>query len=177
MFTHKGDIMKFRNCFIDEEGNIWKTSTLIKESKSLPIIKFKVNSISIDEILQWKLSNIRDYCIHYKRVTNANLKFPIILRDDGYIMDGWHRLIKAMVDGIEYLPARKFEVNPKPDFKNESVSPCKNCITLPICTSIYNKNNLSETVVKLVNKCNMFSDYLYYNNKLPSELSKNEKFK
>jgi hypothetical protein len=109
--------MKFKNCFIDEHGNVWRTKTLIEQSKNLSVFQFNVDFISLDEVIRWKLINLRDYYVHFTRVTDADLTVPIILRDDGYIMDGWHRVIKALATGVKQLPAKQFEKNPKPDFK------------------------------------------------------------
>jgi hypothetical protein len=33
-------------------------------------------------------------------------------------MDGWHRIIKAIHEGITELPAKKFIEDPEPDFKS-----------------------------------------------------------
>jgi hypothetical protein len=107
--------MKLRNCFIDEEGNVWKTETLIEKSVDLPVFMLPLDSISLEEVLRWKLTNLRDYYVHFKRVSDADITIPIILRDDGYIMDGWHRVIKALYDGVKYIPAKKFIKNPDPD--------------------------------------------------------------
>lgn len=109
--------MKFKNCFIDGSGNIWKTKTLIKASENLPLFTFNLDHVSLDEVIRWKLVNLRDYYIHFTRVTDADLTVPIILRDDGYIMDGWHRVIKALATRVKQLPAKQFEKNPEPDFK------------------------------------------------------------
>ncbi len=118
----KGKRMKLKRCFVDENGNIWRDITLIEASKYLPIKPFEVNkSISIDEIIRWKLTNVRDYMAHYKRVLNADCSIPIILRSDGYPMDGWHRIIKALVENKE-LTCRRFIKDPEPDFINDELS-------------------------------------------------------
>ena len=110
--------MKLRHCFVDEYGNIWKDSTLIKAAKNLPVKMFNIADISLNEELRWKISNLRDYVVHYKRVQNADCSIPIILRSDGFPMDGWHRIIKARAEGFT-LTAKRFVKNPKPDFMND----------------------------------------------------------
>ena len=109
--------MKLKRCFIDEIGNIWRDKTLIESSKDLPIIQFDTESISLDEEIRWKITNLRDYVTLYQRVFNCDLSVPIILRSDGYPMDGWHRIIKARFQNERFIPARKFEIDPEPDFK------------------------------------------------------------
>ncbi|MFH1692307.1 MAG: hypothetical protein ABIC68_07085 [Candidatus Omnitrophota bacterium] len=109
--------MKFKNCFIDEKGNIWKAESLIKSAKNLPIFKYDISKVDLDTIIRWKLVNLRDYLNHFQRVCDADASKPIILRADGYIMNGWHRVIQALHEGLLYLPAKQFTVNPEPDFK------------------------------------------------------------
>ncbi len=108
--------MKLKHCFINEEGNIWRDTTLIEAAKDLLSEVFDITTISLDEIIRWKISNLRDYVNHYKRVQSADCSIPIILRSDGYPMDGWHRIIKARVTG-ETLTAKRFLKDPEPDFK------------------------------------------------------------
>lgn len=111
--------MKFKNYFIDENGNMWKEKSLIEKSKGLPVFTFDITKISMDEPILWQTNNVRDYCLHFKRLLKCNIEEPIILRSDGYPMDGWHRIIKALNIGLKSLPAKKFTIDPYPDFKEE----------------------------------------------------------
>ena len=108
--------MKFKDCFIDGEGNIWKTKSLIEASKDLSVFQLDISKKNLDTVLRWKLVNLRDYLNHYKRVMTADLSKPLILRADGYIMNGWHRVIKALFEGKRFLPAKTFKETPLPDF-------------------------------------------------------------
>lgn len=105
--------------FVDERGSVWYVDSLKKAAANLPTFNYEVNFESLlDEPINWILKNFRDYAVHFKRVTEANLDEPIILRSDGFIMDGWHRLIKAYFLGIKVLPAKQFVVDPPPDEEN-----------------------------------------------------------
>ena len=108
--------MKFKNCFIDGEGNVWKAESLIKAAESLPIFQYDITKIDLDTIIRWKLVNLRDYLNHFQRICQVDISKPIILRSDGYIMNGWHRVIKALHDGMNELPAKQFKIDPVPDF-------------------------------------------------------------
>jgi len=109
--------MKFKDCFIDNKGNIWKVATLIKYSKELPIFLFNITQISLEEIIKWQIINLRDFVNHFSRINTADLSIPILLRSDGYCMNGWHRIIKALVLEMTHLPAKKFKLDPEPDFR------------------------------------------------------------
>ncbi|MBW8001687.1 MAG: hypothetical protein FVQ80_06655 [Planctomycetes bacterium] len=111
--------MKFKDCFVGEDGNVWRASSLIKASKDFVVFSFDVSSVDQSEILRWKLVNLHDYLNHSRRVYDANLTTPIILRSDGYIMNGWHRVIKALYLKVKYLPAKQFKVDLEPDFSVE----------------------------------------------------------
>jgi len=108
--------MKFQQCFINSKGSIWRTQTLIEASKDLPIENYQVKRLPEATVIRWKLVNVHDYCVHYKRVMNADLSIPIILSPNGFIMDGYHRCIKAICEGIKVLPCRELIILPEPDF-------------------------------------------------------------
>ena len=110
--------MKLKHCFIDKNGNVWRDTTLIRVSKGIPEVPFDLSKISLDEIIRWKIANLRDYVAHYKRVQAADCSIPIILSSDGYPMDGWHRIIKAKAEGLA-LTARRFIQDPIPDFEGK----------------------------------------------------------
>lgn len=57
---------------------------------------------------------LREMVMHMKAVNAADLSVPIILDEDGEIMDGRHRLMKAMLTGAETIKAVRFDENPSP---------------------------------------------------------------
>ena len=107
---------KYQDCFIDEKGGIYKGKNLRRAAQNLPIIDYEINlEALLEESIYWQIKSFRDYLAHYRRVSDADLSKPLILRSDGYIMDGWHRIIKAIYLGKKSLPAQKFIIDPKPD--------------------------------------------------------------
>ena len=58
---------------------------------------------------------LREMVMHMKAVQKADLSFPIILDEDGELMDGRHRIMRAMLEGRETIKAVRFEENPTPD--------------------------------------------------------------
>jgi len=57
--------------------------------------------------------SLRELVGHMKSVNNADLKYPIILDEDGEVMDGRHRIMKALLTGKKTIKAVRFEENPK----------------------------------------------------------------
>jgi hypothetical protein len=52
---------------------------------------------------------------HVQRIQNANLSHPIILAADGRVIDGMHRIAKALMEGQTHIDAKQFAVDPIPD--------------------------------------------------------------
>lgn len=50
---------------------------------------------------------------HLRRTT---LVYPVILSSDGRIMDGMHRVLKALIRGESHILAVRFISDPEPDF-------------------------------------------------------------
>ena len=57
---------------------------------------------------------LREMVMHMKAVNNADLEKPIILDEDGELMDGRHRLMKAMLEGAPTIKVVRFDENPPP---------------------------------------------------------------
>ena len=55
---------------------------------------------------------------HVKLMDAADLSFPIILATDGAVMDGMHRVAKALRAGQIDIEAVQFIVDPPPDYLN-----------------------------------------------------------
>ena len=58
---------------------------------------------------------LREMVMHMRAVNDANLDRPIILDEDGELMDGRHRLMKAMLLCLDTIKAVRFDENPSPD--------------------------------------------------------------
>jgi hypothetical protein len=52
---------------------------------------------------------------HMRLVAEADLSYPIILSSSGAVMDGMHRVCKALLQGLADIEAVRFEVDPEPD--------------------------------------------------------------
>jgi hypothetical protein len=48
-------------------------------------------------------------------IDEADLSFPIILSSTGAVMDGRHRLAKALLQGRTEIDAVQFDQDPEPD--------------------------------------------------------------
>jgi len=90
----------------------WSVPRLFELSRSLPVMDVPLNHLSL--YYTYEKLTLRDMVMHMKAVNAADLGRPIILDEDGELMDGRHRLMKAMLLGCETIKAVRFDENPDP---------------------------------------------------------------
>lgn len=92
--------------------HVWSVARLFELAKSLPVMEIPLDHLNVWH--KFDALSLREMVMHMRAVTNADLSFPIILDEDGEIMDGRHRIMKAMIEGRESVKAVRFEENPDP---------------------------------------------------------------
>lgn len=90
----------------------WSVARLFELSKNLPVMEIPLAHMNM--YYKYEDLTLRELAGHIEAVNNADLSYPIILDEDGDIMDGRHRLMKAILTGAETIKAVRFEVNPSP---------------------------------------------------------------
>lgn len=90
----------------------WSVSRLVQLSKDFEISEIPLIGLNIFNT--YERLTLREMVSHIKAVQSADLNYPIILDEDGEIMDGRHRVMKAILDGKETIKAVRFDVNPDP---------------------------------------------------------------
>jgi hypothetical protein len=58
----------------------------------------------------------RSVAEHARLISAADLAHPVILSSDGRVMDGMHRVLKALTAGESHIRAVRFRTDPEPDF-------------------------------------------------------------
>jgi hypothetical protein len=58
---------------------------------------------------------IREVAEHVRRIEQATFDYPIILSAEGHLLDGFHRIAKAYLLGMQEIPGVQFPNNPEPD--------------------------------------------------------------
>ena len=94
---------------------------LVALSKDLP--RFRIALSAIFELDQpyWfsggaGAATCRAVIEHARSIEEADLSFPIILSWDGRVMDGMHRVGKALLNGQADIEAVRFVRDPEPDY-------------------------------------------------------------
>lgn len=90
----------------------WSVSRLFELARDLPIMDVPLKHLNVFYVFE--KTTLRDMVMHMQAVNDADLDKPIILDENGELMDGRHRLMKAMLTGAETIKAVRFDENPSP---------------------------------------------------------------
>lgn len=90
----------------------WSVPRLFELAKPLPVMEIPLDHLNIYN--KYESVTLRDMVMHMRAVNEVDLNFPIILDEDGEIMDGRHRIMKALLTGAKTIKAVRFEKNPEP---------------------------------------------------------------
>ena len=97
---------------------LWYTERLWELSKDFKPFRIPLSEIAELDSDCWFGSaqpTLREVAKHADRIAKADLRYPIILNDDGSLMDGGHRVCKALITGQTSILAVKFAEMPTPD--------------------------------------------------------------
>jgi hypothetical protein len=98
----------------------WDVDRLVMRTKQFPRIQIPLTSIreleepfcsEHDKTLTWRV-----VVEHLRLIQAADLSFAIILSADGRVMDGMHRVAKAVLLGRSTIEAVRFANDPEPDY-------------------------------------------------------------
>lgn len=60
-------------------------------------------------------SRVLDMAHHVKRCFNADLEIPVIFCPNGSLLDGYHRIVKALALDLSFVMAYRLKKMPEPD--------------------------------------------------------------
>src|SRR5262245_26796129 len=97
----------------------WDVDRLVHLSSSFPVRAVPLAEIrELDEALfgDDEPPTWRSFAGHARLVTEADLRYPIILASNGTVMDGMHRVTKALMQDRASIDAVQFATDPPPDY-------------------------------------------------------------
>ena len=99
----------------------WDVDRLVALSKDLPRFRIQLSAIfELDEAYWFSggasEATCRAVVERARFIEEADLSFPIILSADGRVMDGMHRVAKALLKGQVDIEAVRFVRDPEPDY-------------------------------------------------------------
>jgi len=99
----------------------WDVDRLIRLSADLPVVDVPLDTIwELDTRYWWEPGSdpptVREVVGHMRLVQDVDPAYPVILGHDGRVMDGMHRIARALLEDRVTVRAVRFEVHPEPDF-------------------------------------------------------------
>ena len=99
----------------------WDIDRLVALSKELRREQVPLTAIREIDEPYWSTGyehslTCRDVVEHALLIQQADLSFPVILSNDGRVMDGMHRVAKALLQGHSHIEAVRFAFDPEPDY-------------------------------------------------------------
>ena len=99
---------------IDRHGRVWSVARLAAHASGLPVFDMPLKHIDMS-FMPFDIGNLKEFAEHVARVIESGDE-PIIMGDLGEIMDGWHRIARAIVEGRETVKAVRFDVTPSHEY-------------------------------------------------------------
>ncbi len=99
----------------------WDVDRLIALSQGLATERVAVEAIGEIDTAYWfdgsEVPTVRKVVEHARLIREVDLSYPIILGPDGRVMDGMHRIARALLEGRREVDAVRFPALPEPDFR------------------------------------------------------------
>jgi hypothetical protein len=101
----------------------WDVDRLIRLSAGLPVRKIPLHTIKDVDTDYWfegslEVATVRNVVAHLRLIQEVDVSHPIILGVDGRVMDGMHRVARALLEGRRTIAAVRFEDQPEPDYRD-----------------------------------------------------------
>jgi hypothetical protein len=99
----------------------WNVHRLVAISSTLPRERVPLSAIRELNEPYWsgepaKSITCRRIVEHARLIRDSDLAFPVILSSDGHVMDGMHRICKALLEDLTDIEAVRFLQDPEPDY-------------------------------------------------------------
>jgi len=99
----------------------WNILRLVELSRGLVRVPVPLSAIRELDEPYWSSGRehpltCREIADHAHLISECDLDFPIILSSESRVMDGMHRVCKALNLGLETVQAVRFTQDPKPDY-------------------------------------------------------------
>lgn len=95
---------------------VWVVANLVERAKGLEPFDLPLAAIYAGSAVWDAVSSPYEMAQHMRRILDVDTSKPVILDQEGFIMDGWHRVVRALIDGKATIKAVRFDVTPEPDY-------------------------------------------------------------
>jgi hypothetical protein len=106
----------------DSGLDAWDVDRLIALSASFEVEEIDLSSVWEVDTVYWfderEKPTVRKIIEHARLIQEVDLAHPIIVGPDGRVMDGMHRVARALLEGATTIRAVRFDAIPDPDVRN-----------------------------------------------------------
>ena len=100
----------------------WDVDRLIELTRGLRSEQVELTDIEEIDSVYWfddrERPTVRKVVEHSLLIQQVDTSHPIILGFDGRVMDGMHRVARALQEGRSTIAAVRLDVLPEPDYRN-----------------------------------------------------------
>lgn len=101
----------------------WDVDRLIVLVEQQPVEQIPLSDIAEIDTEYWfdhgnNSPTVRTVAGHFRLMMDADLAYPIVVDPDGGVMDGMHRVARALAEGHQTVLAKRLPVMPEPDFRD-----------------------------------------------------------
>jgi hypothetical protein len=97
------------------EGITWPVQLIWDAAHGLPVVEVPLDDpdMALDEDWPWGFPiNLVSVAEHVRQAMTADLSYPVILSPTGYIVDGYHRALRSLLEKRTTLRAQKLSAMP-----------------------------------------------------------------
>jgi hypothetical protein len=102
--------------------NAWDVDRLIVAVAEAPIEDVPLAEIGELDSTYWfdhgYSPTVRNVVEHVQLIQEVDLGYPIVLDPEGRVMDGMHRVARALLEGRSTIRAKRLRHLPEPDFED-----------------------------------------------------------
>jgi len=107
----------------EHDLDAWDVDRLINLSADLPVSQVPLDAIWEIDRDYWfdgsmEAATVRKVVEHVQLIQEVDPSYPIILGPDGRVMDGMHRVARALLEGQKEIAAVQFPELPEPDYRD-----------------------------------------------------------
>jgi hypothetical protein len=105
-----------------QEGlDAWDVDRLIALTVGLPAERIELAEIGEIDSVYWfddvQGPTVRKVVEHFRLIQEVDTEYPIIVGPDGRVMDGMHRIARAILEGRTSILAFRLPAIPEPDYR------------------------------------------------------------
>ena len=103
----------------------WDVRRLVPLARGLPVLEWPLAWLSEIDEPAWTdgaAPRLGEVAAHMRLVQAVDPRHPIPLTAQGRILDGRHRVVRALLEGRTTIPAVRFDPTPEPDARDVTLA-------------------------------------------------------